>query len=291
MIRFLTNLIAIVFAVTLTIFAVTSLQSHEVKSAVKETTLERVKRTKTLTCAYWPWPELMEKNPNTGAMSGVIVDVVEKVAENLGATVKWQEEATIDNFVQLVDSGRVDAICAPLYPPPFMRNVAHFAVPLFYTSFDVYVRPQDKRFDDARDAINKPDVKVLSLDGSAAGYFAGKLFPSAHHNSLPGMLGAGQVLKDVADGKADVTVSEQLTAARFLDHNQESLRMVRWQGQPLVTLGMTPFVTKLDDVVWADTLNGILNDLLDFGVVDKIMADHHMVAGWHYRPLASRYEK
>jgi ABC-type amino acid transport substrate-binding protein len=79
-----------------------------------QTILHRVKQTKTLVCAYCLWPELMEKDPNTGAIKGVVVDIVEEAAKALGATVKWQEEATIDNFIQLLNSDKVDAVCADI---------------------------------------------------------------------------------------------------------------------------------------------------------------------------------
>ena len=258
-------------------------------SAQAETVLARVQRTKTLTCAYYLWPELIERNPNTGVMSGAFVDIIDAVAKNLGAHVKWQEEATIDNFIALLNADRVDAICVPFSPPPFMRGTVHFARPILYTSFDIYARPGDTRFDSGRETVDRPDIRLLSLDGSASGYYAGRFFPHAHANSLPATLGAGQVLLDLKDGKADVTVADQMTAARFLDTNPDSLKHVRWNGKPLLTLGLTPFITRRDDLVWAGTLDAILGDLLDDGEIAQILADHHLLAGTHYSPIARAY--
>ncbi len=265
--------------------------SSEAKATQQASVLDRVKNSKKLRCAYWLWPELIERNPNTGAMSGVFVDLIDKVGEALNAQVLWESEATMDDFVTLVDSGKVDAICGPLIPAAFLRPSAKFAAPVLYASFDVYVRSSEARFNDSRESLNAPGATILSLDGSAARYFATTVFPAAHQNSLPAVLGAGQVLLDVKDGKADATVSEQLTAGRFLDHNPGSLRQLRWANQPLVTLGVTPFVTKTDDVVWSSTLNAIIQDLLDFGVVEQVFSKHALIAGKHYQPIVRPYQQ
>src|SRR5262249_21069551 len=143
------------------------LPSNASDNAQPESILHRVQRTKTLTCAYWLWPELMEKDPNTGAMKGVVVDITNEVAAALGAQVKWEEEANIDNFIQLINSGRVDALCAPMAPAVNQRALIHFSRPVFYAGFDIYVRAGDHRFDDTKQKINKPNIRFLSLDGSA----------------------------------------------------------------------------------------------------------------------------
>ncbi|MFA6280082.1 MAG: transporter substrate-binding domain-containing protein [Bdellovibrionales bacterium] len=264
--------------------------SPSTTAASKESTLDHVMRTKKMRCAYWIWPSLIERNPNTGAMSGAFVDIINKVGEALGAEIVWQQEASFDDFGSLANSDKVDAVCGPLIPGPFLRPLAHFAAPVLYASFDIYVRPKDNRFNASRDILNKPDTSILSLDGSAARYFATTLFPQAHHNSLPAILGAGQVLMDVKNGKDDATVSEQLTATRFLDYNPNSLKKVSWDNKPLITLGLTLFGTKVDDIVWANTLDKIISDLLDFGVVEQILTKNGLIAGKHYQAIARPYQ-
>lgn len=257
----------------------------------QENTLARVMRTKKLRCAYWLWPNLVERNPNTGAMSGAFVDVINEVGKALGAEIVWQQEASFDDFISLANSDKVDAVCGPLIPGPFLRPLAHFAAPILYASFDIYVRPNDTRFNASRDTLNKPDSTLLTLDGTGGRYFAVNMFPNATQKTLPAVLGAGQVLLDVKEGKADATVAEQLTATRFLDNNPSSLVKLRWDDKPLITLGHTPFVTKVDDVVWASTLDKIISDLLDFGVVEQILTKNGLIAGKHYQPIAQHYEK
>lgn len=292
--RFVHLLTAAVLASVITLAAAyhllpaagTNTQTTPVK---QEAILDRVLRTKTLNCAYWPWPGLVERDPNTGAMSGAFVGVIDQVGKSLGVTVQWTNEVNIEDFVPMVELGKVDAVCGPMIPAPFLRPLANFATPILYVDFDAYVRAGDKRFDQSKNTINQETTRVLSLDGSAGRYFANQFFPEAHHNSLPAMLGAGQILLDVKSGKADVTVSEQLTAARFLDNNPDSLRKVSWNNQPLITLGITPFVTKRDDVVWAKTLDTILSDMRDFGMLEKIFTENHLVAGYHYHALTTPY--
>lgn len=257
----------------------------------KEDTLARVMRTKKLRCAYWLWPELIERNPNTGAMSGAFVDIINKVGEALGAEIVWTQEASFDDFISLANSDKVDAVCGPLIPGPFLRPLAHFASPVLYADFDVYVRPNNTKFNASRDTLNRPDATLLTLDGTGGRYFATNMFPKATQKTLPAVLGAGQVLLDVKDGKADATIAEQLTATRFLDNNPQSLVKLRWGSKSLITLGHTPFVTKVDDTVWANTLDKIISDLLDFGVVEQILTKNGLIAGKHYHPIAQPYRE
>ena len=98
-------------------------------------------------------------------------------------------------------------------------------------------------------------------------------------------------MKDLSNGKADVTISDQLTAMRYLDNNPGAIEQKRGKMNSLVSMELSTFLTKTDDVIWAQTIDGILSDLLDFGVIDRIMADNHMVAGRHYYPIAPRYQK
>jgi ABC-type amino acid transport substrate-binding protein len=256
-----------------------------------ETTVERIKRTKTLACAYYLWPNLLEKNPNTGEMTGVVVDVANKVAEALGAKVEWREEATIDNFIQLINAKRVDALCAPFSAiAPFIHTDVRFSHPIYYGRFDAFVRADDTRFDEGAESVNKPDVKFLTLDGSAAAYLSSLRFPNVQKNGLAAVMGAGQTLLDVKDKKADITVVDELTAGRFLDSYPGSLKPLRWNGQSLLVAGVSPFLTKIDDVVWSRTLDALVDDLVTYGVVDKILTDHGFKAGWHYQPVALPYD-
>jgi len=257
----------------------------------KENTLARVMRTKKLRCAYWLWPNLLERNPNTGAMSGAFVDIINEVGKAFGAEIVWQQEAGFDDFIALANSDKVDAVCGPLIPGPFLRPLAHFAAPVLYADFDIYIRPNDARFNASRDTLNKPESTLLTLDGTGGRYFAVNMFPNATQKTLPAVLGAGQVLLDVKEGKADATVAEQLTATRFLDNNPDSLVKLRWDNKALITLGHTPFVTKIDDVVWANTLDKIIADLIDFGMVEQILTKNGLIAGKHYHPIAQHYEK
>lgn len=265
-------------------------KGSDVAATQQETTLARVMRTKKLRCAYWLWPNLIERNPNTGAMSGAFVDIINEVGKALGAEIVWQQEAGFDDFITLANSDKVDAACGPFIPGPFLRPLAHFTAPVLYADFDIYVRTGDKRFNASKDELNKKETNLLSLEGTGGHYFAVNMFPNATQKTLPGVLGAGQPLLDVKSGKADATVAEQLTATRFLDNNQNSLVKLRWNNKALITLTHTPFVTKVDDMAWANTLDKIIADLIDFGVVEQILTKNGLIAGKHYHPVARPYQ-
>ncbi|MEJ0061642.1 MAG: transporter substrate-binding domain-containing protein [Alphaproteobacteria bacterium] len=250
--------------------------------------LARVKETKVLRCGYWLWPHLIEKNPMTGAISGPAADLIKKTAEDLGARVEWTAEATSGNYVHLLASDKIDAVCGAMVASPSLRPHADFTIPVFYVGMDMYVRAADNRFDASRETADKPEVKFLSLEGWSASYLAGIHFPHAQQSALPETSAAGQVMLDVAAGKADATIADQLTAERFIDTHPGSLKRVRHE-KPLTVTGGSLFAVKTGEDAWLNTLNGMMRDYLDMAMVEKIMAEHNLAAGRHYQPVAAAY--
>ena len=59
--------------------------------AKKETTYERVMRTRTIRCGYFVWPPFLTKDLNTGALSGLNYDVAEEMGKLLDLKIEWSQ--------------------------------------------------------------------------------------------------------------------------------------------------------------------------------------------------------
>ena len=192
--------------------------------SAKESAYERVMRTKTLRCGYVVHPPHVIKTAGDGALSGVIVDVVNEAGRLLDLKVDWAEEVGWGNTVEALRSGRVDAICVDYWMNPIEGRYVGYSMPLYYGAIAAYVRVDDHRFDNNLNAINDPSIVVSSSDGSLTGVVAQQDFPKAKVVALPNMTDQSQYLMDVADKKADITFPNTLDGARYVQNNPGKLR-------------------------------------------------------------------
>mgnify|MGYP002361162467 CR=1 FL=1 len=99
--KFSTLLLAAIVAVaasyiTVTKFALRSETAPAAAEAKKETTYERVMRTKELHCGYLIYPPNFMIDVNSKKMSGIFYDAVEAMGKELNLKIVWQEEGAYD---------------------------------------------------------------------------------------------------------------------------------------------------------------------------------------------------
>lgn len=196
--------------------------------AYAETAYDRVIKTNTLRCGYILWPMSIEKDPNTGAFTGMNYDFVNGVGEKLGLKIDWAVEVVSGTQVESLKSGKIDAICAS--EGPLVLGTAKFLAytsPIMYSPFFVYVREGDGRFDGKREKLNRADVTFSAIDGDNTQFAASSQFPQARILSLPNISDASQLLKNVADGKADAVIMDPGTVEDFLKNNPGTLKRAK----------------------------------------------------------------
>jgi ABC-type amino acid transport substrate-binding protein len=192
--------------------------------AKQESAYERVSRSGVLRCGYITWPRLHDVDLKTGSMSGMWHDYVMTLAEQLNLKIEWAEEVGPADFISTLQSGRIDAMCAPIGRLiPRMRGAA-FTTPITYVAMGAYVRADDNRFDKGLSALNTAGVKITSMEGEFNSVIARSRFPLAQLDEFPSMLGPSQGYMNVADGKADVVFADIITISDYLANNPGKLK-------------------------------------------------------------------
>jgi hypothetical protein len=130
----------------------------------RENVYERVRRTGTIRCGYIAWPPLLDKDPNTGAISGFYADYMNALAGALDVKVTWEEVP-------------IDMYCVALGAVPARIVNMYFTKPVTFYPFYAYVRPDDARFDGNLAAINSPDVTLSTMEGEYTSILARTSFP------------------------------------------------------------------------------------------------------------------
>jgi polar amino acid transport system substrate-binding protein len=248
---------------------------------VKETAFERVMRTNTLRCGYYTFPPMAIRDPNTGALSGFAVDVMEHIAKKTGLRIEWAEEVAFGNWPQALQSGRFDAVCAPEWPDAAQNRVVLFTRPLMYATVDAYVRADETRFGSDWKELNKPEVRLAVQEGNVTNELAHEWFDKATFDVLPNNVDAGQIVQDVVNGKADVALWDQNGFVQFSQNNPGKIKKLALT-QPLK---MMPFEMAVEhqESALRDFLNGVIDDAISTGEIDRLIDKWEAVPGTFLR--------
>jgi ABC-type amino acid transport substrate-binding protein len=147
-------------------------------------------------------------------------------------------------------------------------KVAEFTQAMSYRPAFVYARADDVRFDNDYKKIDDPAVKISVIEGQAANLFAMRQFPKTGFLIMPTLTDLTQNEMNVADGKADLSLSEASTAERFMAANPGKLRRVA--GPPLIAIADT-----LQVGVGEEALKSLLNTTLDHLAALRFIAQTH----------------
>lgn len=216
------------------------------------------------------------KDVNTGEISGIFFDYMEALATAANLKISWSEVSWADFSIEL-NSGRIDAMCAGIWPTAAKAREMIFTTPINYVAIQAYVRASDSRFDNAVDKINSQSVTVATMDAEMSSIIAQADFPKAKTISIPSTGSQPQMLLNVADGKADVTFSDIATGQDFMANNPGKLKILPG-GESLRAFGNTVALGKGEFALRAFLDSGT-EELLQSGVVEKILRKYEKYPG------------
>ncbi len=229
-----------------------------------------VVESKTLRCGYILYAPGIIRDPNTGALSGIVHDVVETAAGRLGLTVAWTEETAWGRHLEGLKAGRYDMLCVASFALPSDAANAETIGPLYFSGIGVWVRPNENRFADSLSAANAPSVTISAIDGTIPAILAQEKFPQAKLSSHPQMTDYSFNMIDVAQGKADVTFVENYYGLDYLAHNPGTLKNLAaekpfrvFHNKLLVNKGEFQLQSMFQNVVWEMLNNGDLDAIID----------------------------
>jgi ABC-type amino acid transport substrate-binding protein len=244
-------------------------------AAEKESAFDRVIRTGVLRCGYWNWAPLFSVDTQTGKYSGIFYELTEYMGKSLGLKIEWTKEVGFASFEQDLLSGKVDAVCAGVWPKAARSKVEEFSNPVFYVPLQIYVRAGDKRFDKDLETLNAPEITFSGMDGLAEAAVVAQDFPKAKRVSLPDTASVSETFLVVQEKKADAVVSDLFTGQNYMKNNPDVLRAVK-SDRPLRYFGNTISVNKGEQKL-VNMINVALEEAHSAGVVEKILKKYEAV--------------
>ncbi|MDD3182556.1 MAG: transporter substrate-binding domain-containing protein [Alphaproteobacteria bacterium] len=252
-----------------------------VSGVKKETAFERVMRTGTLRCGYYVFAPTTLRDPNTGALSGLSVDMMDEIGKNSGLKIEWTEETDFGNWHTGLAAGRFDAMCTPMWPDSHLARIVLFTRPMLFASINAYARFDDHRFDGNLAAINNPSVTIISYENNPAERIAKHFFPKAKIMTLPANSPGGLGAENVKLNKADIVLWDANGVFEFSKNNPQTIRNV----DPSHPLKVMPFelLTRIDDPQLRDFLDVSLQELENSGVTNQLIDKWEQTPGSFFR--------
>ncbi|MDD5587399.1 MAG: transporter substrate-binding domain-containing protein [Alphaproteobacteria bacterium] len=252
-----------------------------------ESAFDRATRTKTLRCGYILYDPVVRKNPNNGALSGILVDALNEIGKRLEWKIEWTEELSFITQFEGLRTGRYDLVCTALWGFPEQAKAGEFIGPFYYEPIGIWARSGDTRFDKDWSKINDPDVIVSGVDGTFPAQEAKAVFPQAKLRSLPQSSDYASPLMDVATGKADVTFINNSMGLAFDSNNPGKIRNIA-TGTPFRVFPIY-VITAKGEFKLQSLMNNMLNLMHNDQSMARILRQYEKIPGSYY-PVAKPYE-
>src|ERR1035437_8916580 len=267
------NLSKIFGVIVLTIvvsFITVKFSSSSIKNSTGNSVYDRVVSSGVIRACYTAFPPAMIKDPNTGKLSGIFYDTLNKAAGNMGLKVDWNTEVGWGDAIQALNSGKCDIIGSDSWTNSTRGKSAELIQPLYYSPINAYVRVSDNRFNNDISIVNSANYKLVTLDGENSSVIAAQDFPNAKTLQLPQLTDVSQLFVNVVDGKGDMTFQDSGTANQFMKNNPGKIKSV---SQPLVVNGDVMMVKKGEFAFKTAVDNAVL-ELLNNGYVNIMISKY-----------------
>ncbi|NCC22731.1 MAG: amino acid ABC transporter substrate-binding protein [Alphaproteobacteria bacterium] len=246
-----------------------------------ESVYERVMRSGTIRCGYAIFPPNTMKDPATGTLSGISYDLFNRMGEEMGLNVEWTEEVGFGELVSAMESGRVDAICTAVGVNSARGVRADFVDVAYFAPTGLWVRADDHRFDGNAALLDRPDIKIASLEGTVFDAFIRTYYPRAQIFSLPQLSSLSDQMLVVDTGKADATILDNYIGLQYVEHNPGRMKRLTPKGADFRVDPVAFMIMKGEDE-FKSMLNIAQEEQVLTGALAQIVESYELPAGSLY---------
>ncbi len=242
-----------------------------VSSAMADNVYDRVMKTRTIECGYFVEPPFTIRNEVTGEFSGIAVDLIEMIANDLNLKVKWKEQMSFATFQDDLNNNKYDIVCGGIFVLP-RGGRADYTNSFSYASMIGYTQPDNKKFDKPFNNVDWSKETIAGLDGEGATTAAQKLLPEAKMNVLPQLSSISEMLMLVSTGKADIGFVLPSVFKNFNETNPGKLREAKL-GRPLYTYDVS-FAVARNQYEFKSMINNSLRQLIASGELKDLFTKY-----------------
>lgn len=234
------------------------------QQSAQQSVVDKVKSSHRLHAAYVVYPPFVEKDANTGRLSGYFIDLMNEIASQGDFTVDY-EEANWGSMVAGLESNRYDVVVSGIFPTIPRSFSAAFARPIMYIGLSAVVPKNDKHQWTVED-LQKPGLRVAVVNGEVGDEYAQRNLPHAKLIVLD-TADIARAAVEVQQGRADVAIAAGNTLVDFAAKNPE-VRPI-FVDKPLQVFGCTLMIRR-GDPDWLNFLNTSIDQLEASGELQRL---------------------
>ena len=161
--------------------------------------------------------------------SGIFYDIIIEISKKYGWRVRWTEEVGYGVIIDGLDNKRFDIFGSTVWPTPERKPKADFSVSLYKSPTFVWVRSDYGKTDD--EIRSDENARVAVKENDISDSIAKSDFPNNRQVRVPQLSDTTDVLKFVAEGRADFTFVEPYLAEHF--NKTSSVKLVATSENPI----------------------------------------------------------
>jgi ABC-type amino acid transport substrate-binding protein len=246
--------------------------SKETKSIARGL-LERVDESGELHAGYGVYPPYTQEDPNTHAVSGFSVDVINQIAAELKCKVVWHR-LNWNTMSADLKRGEFDVIADPIFQTiPRAREFAFTRPYAYFADGIAVVRQTETRFTNF-ESLDQEGITIAVGQGWASETLVKSRFSKARIVPTQTSTDLLQVFNEVLAGRADVAVADGADASRFVKAHVGKVRALFLDNPPAYM--PAGFAVRPDDRDGAEFLSVALLNLEATGVLDGLAKRYDM---------------
>jgi polar amino acid transport system substrate-binding protein len=236
--------------------------------------LDRIASTGELHAGYGVYPPYTMEDPNTRAVSGFSVELMEAIGKELNAKVVWHR-LNWNTMSADLQRGTYDVIADPIFHTiPRAREFTFTEPYAWFADGIAVVKLEDGRFSDFA-SLDQPGITVAVGQGWASETLVKNRFTRARVVSVPTTTDLLQVFNEVISGRADVAVADAADAQRFVDEHASEVKALFMDNPPAYM--PAGFALRRQDDEGAEFLDVALRYLEAVGTLDALATKYKVV--------------
>lgn len=262
--------IALIVAMLAVMKAPSSTNGADTAAKAEKTTFDKVMEKDEITLCYAVWPPSVTKDPNTGQLSGFMIDIVNEMATDANLKVNYVE-STWGGFPADLNSGKCDAAIAAIYPTIGRSTAVAFTRPFFYAGNSGVVKKDDDRFKTIQD-LNSDKLTIAVVQGEYGHIYAQKYLPKAKLLVLDKSSDNTAPLVAVSSGQADIGLIMGSTVTEYAKLHPEVKEI--FGGVPYSTVPVS-WATRTKDQELLNFLDNAISYMKATGTLDGLAAKYN----------------
>lgn len=261
----------VLIAVLIFLFA-----SPSFAEASSESAFNRVVTSGVLKCGYGSWEPGVIKDPTTGKMRGIFVEMLEATGKMAGFTVEWTAETDWGQIGEALRSRKIDAFCAGMANDASRGKYLAYTHPFTYWAFDVLVRADDTRFPEGKLTladINKPEFGMAYTEGDVLETIVKTELPDIKRVALPPLGSPADNMMHLMSKKTDLIVFPKVMLQNYEKQNPKGqIRLVELK-EPLRIYGNV-IAIDIHETALQNYLNAAVDEFVNSGSYMRIKSKY-----------------